>query len=166
MKKLILVIACAIMAVGSMSAQTAKGEKEILFKGGLVTDPTNLVLGAEGRYGITENIRLAPSALFYIPKNSTMGLLVDVNAQYVFPIQEGLSLYPLAGLAMHNFRTSAQNYAGILEVPAHSFTNWGFNIGVGADYNLSAKTFISGQFQYTFSDWDHAAILVGYGMKF
>lgn len=156
MKKLLLIIAFAIFSVSSY-AQI--GDKQALVKAGYQTKSKRFGIGAEGRYFLTENIRLAPDVIFFFPKNHTTGLDINVNLHYVFPLQDGLSIYPLAGVNMANNRFSYNGFS-------NSATDFGFNIGGGLDYNLSETNFVNAQFQYTFSDRDCALFTIGYGFKF
>lgn len=156
MKKLLLIIA---FVAAVMSANAQIGDKSVLVKAGYETDFKRFGVGAEGRYFLTENIRLAPDVIFFFPKDHNTGLDINVNAHYVFPLQDGLSVYPLAGVQMANNRFS---YEGFTD----SSTKFGFNIGVGFDYNLSDVNYVNAQFQYTFNDWDYALFSIGYGIKF
>jgi outer membrane protein X len=152
MKKLLLLVASIAIFAG---ANAQKGTKSLLLKAGYQTEAKRFGLGVEGRYNITDNIRLAPDVTFFLPKNHTMGLDINLNAHYVFNIQEGLSIYPLAGLVVTNSRSSDSGS-----------TDLGFNVGVGAGYDLSDKNYVNFEFKYTFQNGDYATIMLGYGIKF
>lgn len=156
MKKSILI---AILAIFSIAAYSQSGSKSVIIKGDYKTEVKQFGIGVGARYGITDNIRIAPDAVFMFPKNHTTGLDINVNGEYVFPLQGGLSVYPLAGLNMYNTRTSISG-------ESWSNTEFGFNIGCGFDYNLSDTNFLNAQFTYTFNDWDYATFAVGYGIRF
>lgn len=158
MKKVILAILLAAFSLG-LHAQTSKGEKSGILQAGYQSEPGRLMLGVQGRYGIANNIRLAPDVMFLFPKHHTTGLDVNVNAHYVFPLEGNLNIYPLAGLAMLNNRVSVGG-----ESSGH--TNWGFNLGGGLEYNLGGNNFLNLEMKYTFSDGDHFTVGFGYGFRF
>jgi outer membrane protein X len=114
----------------------------------------------EGRYFLTDNIRLAPGLTFLLPKNHITGLDVDVNVHYVFPLQSGFSVYPFIGGAMLNNRISFEGFSD-------KGTDFGFNIGAGAQYDITDNGYLNLEFKYTFVDGqDPAYIMLGYGIKF
>lgn len=162
MKKSILI---AILAIFSIAAYSQSGSKSVIIKGDYKTEVKQFGIGVGARYGITDNIRIAPDAVFMFPKDKVTGLDINVNAEYVFKLQDGLSVYPLAGINMYNTRYSGQTIEGF-KIPSNSNTEFGFNIGCGFDYNLSDTNFLNAQFTYTFNDWDYATFAVGYGIRF
>lgn len=161
MKKVILAVLLAVFSLG-LHAQSGKGEKSAILQAGYQSDPGRLMLGVQGRYGIANNIRLAPDVMFLFPKHKTVGLDVNVNAHYVFPLEGNLSIYPLAGLAMMNGRYTGDLPDGV----GKGSTNWGFNLGGGFEYQLSGSSFLNLEMKYTFSDWDHFTVGFGYGIRF
>ena len=168
MKKLLVVLLLTIVSVGAFAQQgTVSGH----VKGGLAFDPTRFGVGAEARYGITNEIRGAADVLFFFPKDNVTGLDFNINAHYVFQVADGLDIFPLAGLNIANGRYSASGEmkkwlkaAG--QKTSFGSTNFGFNIGAGADYALSEKTYLNAEFKYTFSKGDFAQLMFGYGIRF
>lgn len=156
MKRLLLLIALAAIFMG---AQAQTGSKSLMLKAGYQTDYERFGMGLEGRYNVTDNIRLAPDLLFFFPNNHTTGLDINVNAHYIFDIQDGFSVYPLAGIAAVNNRWSAGG-------ESRGFTDLGFNLGAGASYDVASNSYLNFEFKYTFQDVDCASIMVGYGVKF
>ena len=156
MKKLLLLVASIAIFVGA-NAQT--GSKSLMLKAGYQTDYERFGMGLEGRFNITDNLRLAPDLLFFFPKYNTTGLDINVNLHYVFDVQDGFSVYPLAGIGIINNRVS---YGG----DSKGFSDVGFNLGAGATYDVSSNSYLNFEFKYTFQDWDCASIMVGYGVKF
>ena len=164
MKKTLLLIALvASFAIGGF-AQSSQGEKSVVIQGGVKSNPGRFMLGAEGRYAIVDNLRIAPNAYFVFPKDKVTGLDIDLNLHYAFnldAVTPDLSLYPLLGLSMQNAR-----FSGGDGVKSHGSTQWGFNLGAGIDYGITSTTFLNLEMKYTFSDWDHFNLFVGYGIKF
>ncbi|MBB4034646.1 outer membrane protein X [Dysgonomonas hofstadii] len=157
MKKVFIAIVLATLSLG-LHAQT--GEKVIMPKMGYQTEGERFLIGVEGRYSLTENIRLAPGVSVLFPNNNTTGLDVDVNVHYVFPIEGGFSLYPFVGGAMLNNRWSDNGNSD-------SWTDFGFNIGAGAQYELTSNGYLNFEFKYTFREGkDPAYFTLGYGVRF
>lgn len=163
MKKLLLLIALAAIFMGTQ-AQT--GSKSLMLKAGYQTDYKRFGMGLEGRYNITDNIRLAPDVTFFFPKNHMTGLDINVNAHYVFDIQDGISIYPLAGIGVINNRISSVDLGGGVKTKSFGTTDFGFNLGAGASYDVTSSSYLNFEFKYTFQDIDCASIMVGYGVRF
>ncbi|NDV79931.1 porin family protein [Dysgonomonas sp. 511] len=157
MKKLIFTLVLSIVCIMGAMAQT--GAKYLMVKAGYQTEAERFGIGVEGRYYFTENIRFSPDVIFYFPNNHTTGLDININANYVFPIQGGFSLYPTVGLAIINNRFSHNGHS-------NSSTDLGFNLGAGADYMLSGTSYLNFDIKYTFNDDDFMTFMVGYGFRF
>ncbi|MDU1889989.1 MAG: outer membrane beta-barrel protein [Dysgonomonas sp.] len=157
MKKLVLAV---VMAVISMGAFAQTGSKAIMPKIGYQTEYKRVLFGVEGRYFLTNNIRLAPSASVLFPKDHTTGLDIDVNVHYVFPMEGGFAFYPLAGGAMLNNRWSNSGQST-------SWTDFGFNVGGGLQYDVMDNGYLNFEFKYTFVEGkDPAYFMLGYGVRF
>lgn len=162
-RTLLLITFIASLTVGAF-AQSAQGEKSVIIQGGVKSNPGRFMLGAEGRYAIVDNLRIAPDIYFVFPKNKVVGLDVDVNLQYAINLDvvtPDLSVYPLLGLSMQNARLTKK-----IEGVDRGATQWGCNLGAGLDYGITSNTFLNLEMKYTFSDWDNFNLFFGYGIKF
>lgn len=158
MKKAVLVIVLAIFSLG-IYAQT--GSKAILPKIGYQTEYKRMLFGIEGRYFLTNNIRLAPDVQVLFPKDRVIGMDVNINVHYVFPMEGGFAFYPLAGGAMMNNRWKPKG------IDATSWTDFGFNVGAGLQYDIMADGYLNFEFKYTFTEGkDPAYFMLGYGITF
>jgi outer membrane protein X len=157
MKKLIIV---AILAVFSLNAFAQQGAMDLLPKLGYQTEHKRFLVGVEGRYSITNNIRLAPDIAVLFPKDHLTGLDVNINVHYLIPLAEGFTFYPYVGGAMLNNRFS---YSGV----SNSFTDFGLNLGAGLSYDVTDNGYLDFQFKYTIVDGsDPAYFMLGYGIRF
>ncbi len=163
MKRLLLIVTLASIFMG---AQAQSGAKSLMLKAGYQTDYERFGIGLEGRYGLTDKIRLAPDVVFFFPNNHTTGLDINLNAHYVFDIQDGLSLYPLAGIAIINNHVSSVDFGEGVKSDSFGSTDFGFNLGAGASYDLNDKNYLNFEFKYTFQDVDCATFMLGYGVRF
>ncbi|MDR2951549.1 MAG: outer membrane beta-barrel protein [Dysgonomonas sp.] len=158
MKKILSSIILLVAFSLGMHAQT--GTKALMPKLGYQTEFKRFALGVEGRYFVTENVRIAPGVTFLFPKNSMTGFDADINVHYVFPIQEGLSVYPFLGGAMLNNHWS-------LDGGSRNTTDFGMNVGAGAQYDVMENGYVNIEFKYTFVDGpDPAYFMLGYGIRF
>jgi len=159
MKKVLFMFMFAVLA---LSVQAQQGSKAVMPKLGYQTEFKRFALGVEGRYFLTNNIRLAPGVTFLFPKDDLLGFDVDVNVHYVFPIQGGLAFYPFIGGAMLNNRWSPGG-----DIDSVSTTDFGFNIGAGAQYDVTDNGYVNFEFKYTFREnADPAYFMLGYGIRF
>ncbi|WP_029904165.1 outer membrane beta-barrel protein [Prevotella sp. 10(H)] len=156
MKKFLVFMAFIAL---SLSAFSQAGSKSVMVKAGYQTDYERFGLGIEGRYSITDNIRVAPDFTFYFPNDHLTGLDFNANLHYVFPVQSGFSLYPLAGIGMVNNRFSFDGHS-------KGFTDFGVNLGAGGSFDIGYNGYLNVEFKYTFQDVDCANIMFGYGVKF
>ncbi|MFV0418197.1 MAG: outer membrane protein [Dysgonomonas sp.] len=158
MKKVLLAIALVALSLGSY-AQT--GSKAILPKIGYQTEYKRVLFGIEGRYFLTDNIRLAPDVQVLLPKNRITGLDVNVNVHYVIPLEGGFVFYPLVGGAMLNNRWKPEG------IDATSWTDFGINLGAGIQYDVMSDGYLNFEFKYTLKeDKDPAYFMLGYGIRF
>ncbi|PXV69195.1 outer membrane protein with beta-barrel domain [Dysgonomonas alginatilytica] len=164
MKKLLLAVAFVAGTLGAF-AQSEKGEKSLIGNIGYQSNAERFMLGVQGRYVIAENIRLAPDVMFFFPKNKVTGLDINVNVHYVFNVDQNLSVYPLAGIAMQNNRFSGRTVGGE-KFGSNGYTDFGFNLGAGAGYDLASNRFVNFELKYTFGDADCMVVALGYGVKF
>lgn len=168
MKKLLLTVAVIATTFGAF-AQSEKGEKAVVGNIGVQSDPGRFLIGVQGRYVIADHIRLAPDVMFIFPKDKVTGLDVNLNVHYLFDLEQNISVYPLAGIAMQNGRFAGKTYnIGGEKVKSDSagFTNFGFNLGAGGSYDLGNSRFVNAELKYTFSDGDGFTLALGYGFKF
>lgn len=167
MKK-ILVLVALIVTNFSLSAQ--KGETSAIVGLGYQTDYGRFAIGAQGRYNILDNVRIAPDITFYFPKDKVTGLDVMVNAHYVFRFpQDQFSVYPLAGIGIQNNFYGKQTIKidGVdQKTDSHSKTDFAFNLGGGISYQIGDKTFLNAEAKFILGDNDCAVFMIGYGYKF
>jgi len=61
-----------------------------------------LGLGAKFQYNLTAPIRLEGSFTYFLEKNYTSMWDLNANVHYLFPVSNEVTVYPLAGLGIHN----------------------------------------------------------------
>ena len=125
MKKL-LILAVAVLCTVAASAQDA-GRGAVGPRMSIYTNTSTVVgLGAVGRYSFTDHWRIEPSLMGLLHDHCSIEL--SCNAQYVFHMGGGWSLYPEAGLVANDIGRWAAglNLGG------------GFDVQIAPNWDLSA----------------------------
>lgn len=101
MKKILLTAIVALFAVTAASAQD-KGNWALGPRMNIYTNTGDAVvgLGAFGRYSFTDNWRIEPSLTALL--HSGCSIDISVDAQYVFHLGEGWSVYPAVGFTAND----------------------------------------------------------------
>ena len=73
-------IGLVVLLTISLSTFAQKGDFSLLGNFGYQTDFKRVMIGAQGRYILTNHVRLAPDLMFFFPKNKVTGFDIDVNA--------------------------------------------------------------------------------------
>ena len=164
MKRISLSIIFIYVILFSISAQKSTVVIDLGYRN--KTDNAKWGLGAQYKYKLPYNLRVAADFIFYLPKESTTGLDISVNAQYLLNIKKDITLYPIAGIVMSNHSFSAEPYN-------RHITDLGLETGLGGEFYLSKSSFINAEFKYLFIDkekpaWyrDYGIFRVGYGFSF
>jgi len=174
MKKFLLLMV-AVAATLNMSAQrdmaATQGDMSVIGQIGYQTNYERFGIGAQYRYNLMRNIRLAPDVTFFFPKDKVTGLDINLNAHYVFYFpQDRFSVYPLAGFGMqnnfHGKRDIIDANGNKTKTDSSSKTNFIFNLGGGISYNLDSNSYLNAEAKFMFADDDAALIMIGYGYRF
>ncbi|MDR1198735.1 MAG: porin family protein [Prevotellaceae bacterium] len=132
---------------------------------------TNYGIGAKFQYSITDPIRLEGAFTYFLPKTYGKGIVesklnmwdISVNGQYLFSLNETLTVYPLAGLGVlgTSYKSDVINSASV------SSTDFGLNVGGGIDFKLTEKLVLCGQVKYMIAgDWSRPIATAGVTYKF
>ena len=169
MKKFLFAVLFTIVSVGAFAQQgSVSGHAKL----GYQSDYKRFGLGVEGRYEVIDNVRVAPDLIFFFPKNDVWGADINLNVQYTFKdLLDKLTVYPLAGLNISNNRWSVSGdmkkaFQAIGAKTSYGFTNFGFNLGAGADYDITDNGYLNFEMKYTFADADYGQFMFGYGIRF
>ncbi|OFY13100.1 MAG: hypothetical protein A2X11_13110 [Bacteroidetes bacterium GWE2_42_24] len=127
-------------------------------------------IGAKFHYGITDQIRLAPGFVFFLPKTDggvkqTLWNL-DLDGNYIFMENKGFTVHGIGGVNVSGYKitTEAVVYEELgytspsVEV---SETKFGFNLGAGLLYPFSDRMHLLVEGKYVISDFDQIVISAG-----
>ena len=107
-------------------------------------------LGAFGRYSITDNWRIEPSLMALL--HSGCSIDISVDAQYLFHLGSGWSVYPAVGFT------------------ANDIGKWaaGLNIGGGFDFEVARNWDLSAglKWQPMFDDWRKNPVVISIGAAY
>jgi outer membrane protein X len=165
MKSIFRKVAIVAIALVSMSVAVNAQEKGDMAAGGnLVLGSgdsfTNYGIGAKFQYNVTNPIRLEGSFTYFLKKDNLTMWDLSVNAHYLFPVADKLTVYPLAGLGILNYGSSYGGYSA-------SSSDIAFNLGGGIDYKLTDKLVFNAELKYKISDtWDRLLLSAGLAYKF
>ena len=164
------IIAIAVVTMSMAAYTQEKGDMAV--GGNLVFGSgdsySNIGIGAKFQYNVTDPIRLEGS-FTYFPKKDLMSMWdLSVNAHYLFPVSEQITVYPLAGLGILGYSVSTPTIdLGPFGSFGVSDSELGFNLGGGIDFKLTDKLFLNAELKYRIgSDWDRLLLSVGVGYRF
>jgi opacity protein-like surface antigen len=93
---------------------------------------------------------------------------ISVNAHWLFPIANKITVYPLAGLGILGVSGGAE--ADLGEWGSYSTSastaNFGLNVGGGIDFGLTEKLFLNAEVKYKICDWGRFLLSAGLAYKF
>lgn len=129
------------------------------------TEIENIGIGANAEFPIMENLTIAPSLIYYLPKEEYGVKInwfeVNANANYYFVMQDDMGVYALGGLNYSSVKVSYNdtwlgNYSA-------SDGRIGLNVGGGINFNLGGITPFA-EIKYVLMDGGQ--LVVGAGAKF
>jgi outer membrane protein X len=167
-KRVVLLALVATMSMTTVLAQE-KGDKAV--GGNLVLGSgdsySNYGIGAKFQYNVTTPIRLEGSFTYFLKKDLISMWDLSVNAHYLFPIADKLTVYPLAGLGILGTTVSVPDYGYGIGGGSASDSELGFNLGGGLDYQLTETLTGNVELKYKIHDnWDRLLLSVGIAYKF
>ncbi len=171
MKKLILLVAAVVAFAANAQAQKGAmaGGAQIAFGSG--DSFSNTGIGVKFQYNVMDQLRAEPSFTYYLKKDNVGMWDFSLNAHYLFPVMDGLNLYPLAGLSMFGVSVSIPEIdlgpLGTIGGGSESSSEIGLNIGGGADYALTENIAVGGEIRMKMGgDWSRTIIAIGAIYKF
>lgn len=163
MKQLYILSILLVLGI-SLSAQKSSVVIDMNYR--TKVDESNWGIGAQYKYCLPYDFRIAANAVAYIPEDSSFGLDLGMNLQYVISANRLMAFYPMVGLIVSNQILSA-------EPNNRNLTDFGLSVGGGVEFNLTKRGFLNIDYKYYFLSkdepyWyrDYANISIGYGFRF
>lgn len=155
MKRFLFSVVLAIFAMNLFAQQSEQNVGAHILYG---TDASNIGVGVKYQRNITDPIRLEAVGDLYLKKDGFFTCDLNVNANYLFPLTEKITAYPLAGV---NYTYWHQDGIDEIGGTGHKGT-LGINLGGGCQYQLIEKVRIGVEFKYqSFSPYNTVAISAG-----
>ena len=160
MKKLIVLLSMMFFIMSSAFAQKGIQAAGIHLSYG--TEISSIGLGVKYQYNITDNIRLEPSINYFFENDGVDMFDFNANAHYLFPVQNNVRFYPLAGLTYASWRADFGHDGA--EITHNKF---GMNLGGGAEFDISNELMVNFEIKYQFvSDFNQAIFNLGIAYMF
>ena len=142
MKKL-FAIACMVLMSTAMFGQSKFAVGVNAGFAGFGDDYNPFGLGAKAQYEFVENIRAELDGALWFKKHGTGYWNMDLNFQYLFPVADGIRVYPLVGACLLDSWGDGDMDMRI-----------GFNAGAGVEYMLgeNLKLNLDAKYMYTKKD--------------
>lgn len=120
-------------------------------------------VGAKASFKVTDEIHISPNINYFFGKKvagvaSYSAFTINADGHYLFPMEKGIVLYPLAGV---NFTRSTATVSFLGKTHSASAQKLGLNIGGGVNYEFTPSIIGVAEVKYVISKFDQAVFSVG-----
>lgn len=157
------IVMCVLAVVGiTASAQNSLGQSSFGFNVGYgFGDNSSMLFAFDYRYSLTDEVRFAPSLTYFAKNDGLSAWAFDVNAHYIFQVDEMFGFYPLAGLDLSFWRFDG--FDGFHK----TLTRFGANFGVGGEVYATDQLTVGMEFKYNLiKDFSQPILAVRIGYCF
>src|SRR5690554_2555054 len=163
MKKIMVTLCMVTFSFLSVNAQEDTRLGAMLAYG---TEIENIGIGANAEFPIMENLTLAPSFTYFLPKDEssivkTTFFELNANANYYFLQDDSFSIYGLAGLNYTNVKVKVEDFGLGFGDASVSEGKIGLNIGGGVNFNLDKNWTPFTELKYVVSNFDQLVLVAG-----
>ncbi len=120
---------------------------------------SNFGLGAKFRYNVTTPIRLEGSFTYFLESDHLSMWDLSANAQWLFPVADQVTVYPLAGLGVFGAKVDVKGFGN------ESDSELGLNLGGGADFGITDSMAITAELKYN-TAYEQLVLSAGVAFKF
>lgn len=175
LKQWILYAAVALASILAPNAASAernadarhsyKGEKTLALRAGYAGYNKSATAGLEFTYRFSRLFRLAPSLDYVFRHHDTDALVLEVDAQFLFPFSgDRMAFYPYVGPKYSSWNYHPGNSADDNDVSTRR-SRLGLDAGVGLEANITPTLRLGVSAGYTFMKYFHsfdAALTISY----
>ena len=166
----------AILSIAMVTISLSAGAQErgdmaaganLLF--GTTSGYSNIGFGANFKYNIIDQVRLAAEFDYFLKKDYVSMWSVNVYGHYLFSVADNVIIYPLAGLGIIGATNSYPAYSLFgYDTPAGSLSSshFDFAIGGGAEYDLTSHFALNGELRLQFDAGIFFCVALGAAYKF
>ena len=160
MKRMAMVVVMALSTVFLFAQEKGDMGVGVNLSYGTKSGFSNFGIGAKFQYNIIDNLRIEPSATYFLKKDNVSMYDINANVHYLFGISDSFRLYPLAGVCLLG---TSGDWGG----ESASASVFGFNLGGGAEYMLTETFSLNFEIKYQIvSDWNRPVFSIGAAYKF
>ena len=124
------------------------------------TQHHSLGAGLHIHYYVTNNLRLAPSATFFLPQNDVRMWRAEFDFHVVAPLTFSTVVYPIAGVSYTNCKFNAAT----LPEDNWSEHHFGGNFGVGVQHDIRYRLRVNFEIKYhLIPSHSQVGVMVGIG---
>ena len=165
MKKLFTML-CAVLMSTAMMAQEGSMYVGGHLNYGMYSNRNEFGLGVFGQYEFIDQWRGDLSANYYFEQNDISSWDISANLHFVYPIQMGFHVYPLAGICLDYVHANVQ-YLDIerkIQTYTRTTSRVGANLGAGVEYKLGKSLKAIGEVKYQLlKGYSRPVITIGLG---
>ena len=138
MKKFLMIAVMAICSL-TMNAQDAKMAVGVNlgYAPSLMKEYNPMIIGAKFQYEFVENIRAELAANMFTKKDDHGLWDAELNFHYLFPVADGIKVYPAAGAVFMGTTGDGDKENG-----------FGFNVGAGVEYYVTESIKLNADVKY------------------
>ncbi|MBS6237369.1 MAG: porin family protein [Bacteroides sp.] len=160
MKRMAMVVVMALSTAFLFAHEKGEMGAGVNLSYGTKSGFSNFGIGAKFQYNIIDNLRIEPSATYFLKKDLVSMWDINANVHYLFGISDSFRLYPLAGVCLLG---TSVDYLGV----SASASDFGFNLGGGGEYLLTEKFALNLEIKYQIvSGWNRPVFSLGAAYKF
>ena len=162
MKKIIIIAAFfSVLSITKASAQF-QGTFGMGAHTVFGTETNSVGAGLHIHYYWTNNLRMAPSATFFIPQNDVRMWKAEFDLHVVAPLTFSTVVYPIVGVSFTNRRSEASPQEE--DVPSWTNHHFGGNFGVGIQHDIMYRLRVNFEIKHhMIRDRSQVGIMVGIG---
>ena len=168
MKKILTLICALVLGMGVSQAQVHEAQTAVganLVYGTEIKSPG---VGARFQYGILDQLRTEVGFNYFFEHKKNSCWDVNINAHYLLNVwNQKVYIYPIVGINYTMMKYGRHTEEDGTVVPSDEDNHIGFNVGLGAEYELTDHIGVNLEYRHTIiRSVDQGVIGAGINYKF
>ena len=166
MKKIVLTLCVALFSLGAMAQ--SKGDMAVGVNFSYGFDMEMLGIGLKAQSNVTDQIRAEVAFDYFPEKDYVSAWDIQANAHYLVGLADKFKLYPLAGIGYMKAKVDLPDisYGDVKVEGSASDGDVFFNLGGGAQLDITSKLALNAELKYQFMDDGQLCLCVGLAYRF
>lgn len=166
MKKSLLLLAVLLVCGLSPVLAQFEGTWGMGVHTGYGMNAKSLAVGGHLHYYLNNNLRVAPSFTYYLPRENKHTWDASLDAHWVIPVSVSASLYPLIGVGYSQWRYAPEEEVAI-EPTDYTHHRPMANVGLGVQHDIAYRIRATFEMKYQFmKDYEQMVFMAGFGFWF